>query len=165
MAKSLLRTNDDIAEIYARHVQTVYRVCFTYMKNAADTEDAVSETFIKLLKAAPLFDGEEHEKAWLIRTAANVCKDNLKHWWRKREDLAEYAEKLETHDFFFKDDVTDAIFKLPEKYKSVVYLYYFEGYTGAEIAEMLRKPHSTIRNYLREARNILRERLGEIHEE
>jgi RNA polymerase sigma-70 factor (ECF subfamily) len=165
MAKSSLRTNDEAAEIYARHVQTVYRVCFTYMKNAADTEDAVSEAFIKMLKASPSFETHEHEKAWLIRTATNVCKDFLKHWWRKREDLADYAEKLETCDYFYPDDVTDAIFKLPDKYKTVVYLYYFEGYSGEEIAQMLKKPHSTIRNHLREARNILRERLGEFHEE
>jgi len=80
MAKSLLRTDNEIAAIYTRHVKTIYRVCYTYMKNPADTEDAVSETFIKMIKSAPAFESEEHEKAWLIRTAVNVCKDVLKVW-------------------------------------------------------------------------------------
>ncbi|MDR1068438.1 MAG: RNA polymerase sigma factor [Clostridiales Family XIII bacterium] len=164
MEKSCLRTNNEIAEIYQRHVKTVYRVCFTYLKNAADTEDATADTFVKMMRSAPAFESGEHEKAWLIRTAINVCKDSLKHWWRRREDVASYSETLKTEETFETDGVIDAVTGLPDKYKSVVYLYYFEGYTGVQIAEMLHKPQSTIRNYLHEARNILRERLGDFDE-
>lgn len=74
MSKSLLRTDKEIAEIYKRHSKTVYRVCFAYMKNPADTEDAVQDTFFQLIKSGPAFESEEHEKAWLIRTATNICK-------------------------------------------------------------------------------------------
>ncbi|MCQ1528321.1 RNA polymerase sigma factor [Lutispora saccharofermentans] len=94
MAKSLLRTNNEVAEIYRRHVNTVYWVCFTYMKNPADTEDAVSETFLNLMKSGSAFESEEHEKSWLIRTATNVCKNLLKHWWRKNENLEDHSETL-----------------------------------------------------------------------
>jgi hypothetical protein len=73
MAKSLLRTDNEIAAIYTRHVKTIYRVCYTYMKNPADTEDAVSETFIKMIKSSPAFESEEHEKAWLTTTPLRVC--------------------------------------------------------------------------------------------
>ena len=75
MAKSLLRTDREIAEIYERHKKTVFRVCFAYMKNTADTEDAVQDTFFQLIKTGKPFESEEHEKAWLIRTATNICRN------------------------------------------------------------------------------------------
>ena len=82
MSKSLLRTDKEIAEIYKRHSKTVYRVCFAYMKNPADTEDAVQDTFFQLIKSGPAFESEEHEKAWLIRTATNICNSpkSIRPW-------------------------------------------------------------------------------------
>ncbi len=160
MSKSLLRTDKEIEEIYERHRMTVYRVCFAYMKNPADTEDAVQETFIRLIDKNPKFESEEHEKAWLIRTATNVCKDELKHWRRKNENIDDYPE-LQTEDAIKTDDVFQAVMELPDKYKTVIYLYYYEGYDSAEIAGVLKKPKSTVRNHLHEARNLLKERLGE----
>ena len=164
MKNPLLRTDKEITELYARHKSTVWRVCFAYLKNPADTEDAVSETFIRLIKSAPAFESAEHEKAWLIRTASNVCKNQLKHWWRKREDIERFydlpdRERIETND------VLEAVLALPNRYKAAVYLYYYEGYTGAEIAGILKKPQSTVRNQLREARAILKERLGDDFDE
>lgn len=164
MSKSLLRTDKEIAEIYTRHGKTVYRVCFAYMKNPADTEDAVQDTFFRLIKIAPVFDSEEHEKAWLIRTAANICKNVLRHWWRRRENIEDFYN-LESSDKIETDDVFSAVTELPEKYKTVVYLYYYEGYTSVEIADILKKPQSTVRNYLHESRAILKERLGDDFDE
>lgn len=164
MAKSLLRTDKEIADIYKRHSKTVYRVCFAYMKNPADTEDAVQDTFFQLIKSGPFFESEEHEKAWLIRTATNICKNVLKHWWRRRENIEDFHD-LESPEEMGTDDVFQAVMGLPDKYKTVVYLYYYEGYTSVEIAGILKKPQSTIRNYLHEARVILKERLGDILDE
>ena len=160
MSKSLLRTDKEIEEIYERHRITVYRVCFAYMKNPADTEDAVQETFIKLINNVPKFESEEHEKAWLIRTASNICKNELKHWRRNNENIDDHLE-LQTENEIKTDDVFQAVMGLPDKYKTVIYLYYYEGYDSAEIAGILKKPKSTIRNYLHEARKLLKERLGE----
>ena len=92
MSNSLLRTDKEIAEIYTRHSKTVYRVCFAYMKNPADTEDAVQDTFFQLIKSGPAFESEEHEKAWLIRTASNICKDVLRRWWRRRENIEDFHD-------------------------------------------------------------------------
>lgn len=150
----------DIEAIYKRHVQTVYRVCFAYMKNPADTEDAVQETFFRLIRRQPHFENPEHEKAWLIRTASNICKNELKHWRRKQADLDAHAD-LPAPEQTESGDIMDAIMSLSERCKTVIYLYYYEGYQTAEIAKMLRKPHSTIRNHLREARLLLKERLGD----
>lgn len=160
MPRSLLRTDKEIAEIYERHSKTVYRVCFAYMKNPMDTEDAVQETFVRLITKSPRLESEEHEKAWLIRTAANICKDELKHWWRKHENIDDHLD-LQAEDMPKTDDVFQAVMQLPDKYKTVIYLYYYEGYDSVEIAKILKKPKSTIRNHLREARNLLKERLGE----
>ena len=159
MANSLLRTDKEIAEIYERHKITLYRVCFAYMKNHADTEDALQETFYRLIRKGPPFKSEEHEKAWLIRTATNLCKNSLRHWWRKRRSLEDY-EAPQTNGNVEISDTLSAVMELPEKYKTVVYLYYYEGYNSAEIARTLGKPGSTIRNYLHEARQALREKLG-----
>ena len=157
--KPLSRTDKEIAEIYTRHVNTIYRICYTYMKNSSDTEDIVQETFIRLMKFGGSYESEEHEKAWLIRTAANLCKDYLKHWWRKRENLEDY-QNLQDDNNTKNDDTLEVVMSLPDKYKTVVYLYYYEGYTSVEISKILSKPQSTIRNYLHEARNILRTKLG-----
>jgi len=159
MTKSLLRTDNEIAEIYRRHKDTVYRVCFAFMKTPAETEDAVQDAFLQLIKAGPAFESEEHEKAWLIRTAANICKNILRHWWRKRESLEDY-ENLQGNGSIETDDVFGAVVGLPDKYKTVVYLYYYEGYDSVQISNILEKPQSTIRNHLHEARGVLREKLG-----
>ena len=159
MAKCLLRTDKEIVEIYERHIKTIYRVCFTYMKNPVDTEDAVQETFYKLIKYSAAFESGEHEKAWLIRTASNICKNTLRHWWQKREDYDNY-DNLQVGEGFQIDYTFEVVMGLPDKYKTVVYLYYYEGYNSVDISNILKKPQSTIRNYLHEARGILKERLG-----
>ena len=160
MSGSLLRTDKEIEEIYRRQIDAVYRVCFAYMKNPADAEDAAQETFFRLIRSGPVFENEEHEKAWLIRTASNVCKNALRHWWRRREDIEDHPE-LPSREDGAPDDVLRAVMALPPKYKTPVYLYYYEGYASSEIADILKKPASTVRSHLREARAILRERLGE----
>lgn len=159
MAKSLLRTDREIAEIYERNKKTVYRVCFAYMKNTADTEDVVQDTFFQLIKTGTAFESEGHEKAWLIRTATNICKNVLRHWWRKRENLEDYNNLRENENIEI-DNVFNVVMGLPDKYKTVVYLYYYEGYDSVEISKILNKPQSTIRNHLHEARSVLREKLG-----
>jgi RNA polymerase sigma-70 factor (ECF subfamily) len=159
----------NIESVYNTHVKTVYRVCFTYMKTHADTEDAVSETFIRLMRASPTLHSTEHEKAWLIRTAACVCKDLLKHSRRKHANLDDYADTLYAQNdavsLLEADEVARAVSELPDKYKAVVYLHYYEGYSSVQIARSLKKPDSTIRYFLSKARKILKERLGEDYEQ
>ncbi|MCL2106479.1 MAG: sigma-70 family RNA polymerase sigma factor [Oscillospiraceae bacterium] len=159
MPKSLLRTDKEIAEIYQRHVQAVYRLCFAYMKNPADAEDAVSDTFYRMIKSGPVFDSEKHEEAWLMRTAGNLCKNNLKHWWRRNENWEDHAHLRDNADAG-TDSTLEAVMALPDKYKAVVYLFYYARYSGEEIAAILRKPQSTVRSHLREARSILKRKLG-----
>ncbi len=164
LPKSSGRGAKEWEEIFDRRVDMVWKICFAYMKNRTDVEDAVQNTFLQLIKADPVFENEEHEKAWLIRTASNICINTLKHWWRKREDIAGHEPELyeEAAD---TGEVWEAVRALPPKYRTVIYLRFVEGYSGEEIARILRKPSSTIRNQVRTARAMLRERLGDDYDE
>lgn len=149
------KSSQNIEEIYERHADMVYSVSFSYLKNAEDTKDIVSEIFLKLLQKRVNFHDAEHEKAWLLRTTINLCKDYLKHWRRKNENIDDYAN-LESENPFYIDETYKAVMELPERYKAVIYLHYYEGYTTKEISKILKKPQSTILSHLREARKQLK---------
>lgn len=157
-------TDDDIQRVYRQHVDAVYRVCYGFMKNNADAEDAVQETFLKLLQSGDKqdFENEQHERAWLIVTASNICKNNLKSWTRqKRKEVEDMGELPETaEDSRRTNPVLEAVLGLPEKYKAVIYFYYYEEYSTAEIAKALGKKESTVRSLLRRGRAVLEKKLG-----
>src|SRR5690625_2373996 len=155
MRRSLLRTDEELKQIYNRHADTIYRVCFMYMKNRHDTEDMVQNTFIRLLKDQTAFENTEHEKAWLIRTATNLCKDFFKRWWTRKVSLKN--EAIEVVEVPFKiDETLSKVMALPSKYKTAIYMYYYEGYTTVDIAKILNKKESTIRSHLYTARQRLK---------
>lgn len=155
MGHSLLRTDEELSRIYHRHVKTVYRVCFMYMKNSHDTEDMVQNTFLRLMRDNTRFESEEHEKAWLIRTATNLCKDHFRHWWTKRLGMDAVADVV-AEDALVIDETLNKVLMLPSKYKTAVYLYYYEGYSTVEIAKILGKNASAVRSWLHAARKLLR---------
>ena len=156
---SLLRTDKEIIAIYDRHVDTVYRICYSFMKNTPEAEDMVQETFLKLIVSGTVFRDERHEKAWLIVTASNLCKDSLKKWWRKNESLDE-SLPFAVSRTDEKQEVMDALLRLPKDYKTVVYMHFYEGYTTAEIASWLNIPHATVRTRLARAKKQLKTILG-----
>lgn len=155
----LQRTGKKITEIYNRQVNTVYRICFSFMKNTADTEDMVQETFLRLIRSNIVFQSEEHEKAWLIVTASNLCKDTLRKWWRKAENIDDHTASICTPPLEI-DHILEAILNLPANQKTPLYMYYFEGYSTDDIATYLKCPASTVRSRLARARKALRHELG-----
>ena len=156
---SLLRTDKEIIQIYNRQVDTVYYVCYSFMKNKPETEDMVQETFLRLITSGMAFENERHEKAWLIVTASNLCKDALKRWYRRDECIDDHYD-LAGDDDQRDNPVLDAILSLPQDYKTVVYMYYYEGYSTGEIARHLNCPHATVRTRLARARKLLKTMLG-----
>ncbi len=144
-----------IEEIYKRHFDMVYRISFSYLKNPADAEDATADVFARLLRKNMTFQNADHEKAWLIRTTVNICKDSLRHWWSRRAPIDDGVEPADASSFE-PDETLQAVMELPTRYKDVIYLYYYEGYTSREVADILKKPHSTVRGHLREARERLK---------
>ena len=156
---ALQRTGKEITEIYNRQVDTVYRICFSFMKNVPETEDMVQETFLRLISSPVVFQSEAHEKAWLIVTASNLCRDTLKKWWRKTENIDDPTLGLKQPPFEI-NEVLAAILELPHDQKTVVYMYYYEGYSTADIASYLRCPRATVRSRLSRARKNLKMKLG-----
>lgn len=148
-------------ETYRRQVSRVYRLCYVYLQNAADAEDAVQTVFLKLFEASIRFEDSEHEKAWLITATKNHCRDRLRAWWKRgRVDWDTLPEPVAATSDADGGEVLAKLFALPEKYRIVLYLYYVEEYPVKEIAKMLGRNESTVRSQLERARNKFREELG-----
>lgn len=143
-----------------RYADLVRRVCMIHLKNHADTEDIFQTVFLKYVTGTTEFESEEHEKAWFIRVTINACKDLLRCFFRCRtvslDDLLEQPDQVpEDHR-----EVLEAVLALPDKYRDVVYLHYYEGYTAPEIGTILHKNPNTVYTLLTRARDELRKMLG-----
>ena len=128
----------------------------------AEAEDCTEDVFVKVLTGDFVFQDETHEKKWLTVTAINLCKDRLKHWWRRQVTAIDEAAEIPDENAASFDETLEAVKRLPVKYKDVIYLYYYMDYKTEEIAGMLKKPPSTVRNHLREARECLRRQIGDV---
>lgn len=144
-----------VQDIYDKYFDTIYRICFLYMKNEADTLDAVQETFLRLMQSHFTEYSEEKTKAWLIVTASNYCKKQLGHWWRKKKEVFEET-MLEDVAEKTLHPVVEAVHTLPKKYRILIYLYYYEGYKTGEIGSMLGISASTVQTRLAKARKLLK---------
>lgn len=148
-------TKEYFGEFYEKYFDLVFRTCYTYMKSRSDAEDATEDVFVKALTGHYSFNDEAHEKKWLVAVAVNLCKDRLKSWWRKKTTSVE-DDVFELPSSDKRDETLEEVLALPTKYKDVVYLHYYLGYKTDEIADILKKPPSTVRNNLKEARDILK---------
>ena len=151
--------NYDVAtEALKNYADMVRRICFIYLRNYTDVEDAFQDVFLKLLQSDIKFENEEHIKAWLCRVAINKCKDTTKSFFRK------YVTSIDDIEIPFEDkvesDVMNAVLSLPPKYKDVVYLFYYEDYTVPEMAKLLNMKENTIYSNLHRARELLKKELG-----
>ena len=137
----------------------ILRLSYTYLKSTADAQDICQTVFLKLLTSPRSFESPEHEKAWIIRVTINKCKDLLKSFFRSRTIPIDELPFLQSEKSDHAEGVMEAVLSLPKKYKDVVYLYYYEGYSAVEIAEMLNKNANTVYTLLARARNMLKEKL------
>lgn len=146
-----IRSREEVASLYRRHIKMVYQICMMLMKNRPDAEDAAQNVFRKVMEDPKPFHDPEHEKAWFIVTARNECKNQLKHWWRTKRVGEEDLEHL-TWERPEDGELWEYILSLPEKYRMVLYLHYYQGYSTLETAEILGKNPSTVRTWLVQAR-------------
>lgn len=151
-------SREEIAGIYRRQFKMVYQVCLVLMKQAPDAEDAAQTVFRRVMERDTPFRDPEHEKAWLIVTARNECRDQLKHWWRSRREDSAVLDSLAWEQ---PEDglVWEQVAALPDKHRLVLYLHYYQGYATDEIARMLGDNPSTVRSRLVQARKKLKLRL------
>lgn len=140
----------------------VLRMAYSYLHNMTDVEDIVQETMIRFLNAAPAFESPAHEKAWLLRVAANLSKNRIAYnKIRQSDELNEEITAEEAEDLSF---VWEAVKQLPPTQSEVVHLFYHEGYSTAEIAELLKRKETTVRSDLKRARERLRAILKEAYD-
>lgn len=155
-----MRSEQETLRAIERYSDTVRRLCMIRLKNDADTEDIFQTVFLKYVLSSVSFESEEHEKAWFIRVTINACKDLLKGFFRSRttslEEITERPAALPP-DY---SDVWDAVFSLPQKYRDVVYLHYFEGYTAPQVSRILGRNVNTVYTLLNRSRQALKEKLG-----
>lgn len=146
------QTAERLLKEYGNHV---LRLAYSYLHNMQDAEDILQETLIRYLQSAPDFQSSEHEKAWLLRVAANLSKNRIDYnRIRETDELDEKLQEEEREDLAF---VWEAVRELPENYREVIHLYYYEGYSAKEIAKLLQSRESTVRSNLKRGREKLKE--------
>ncbi len=155
-----MRSEQEVNRAIEQYSDMIRRLCMIHLKNYHDTQDIFQTVFLKYVLSSVVFENEEHEKAWFIRVTVNACKDLLKNFFRTHivsiDELTEQPSVLSSDNI----DVLEAVQSLPQKYKNVVYLHFYEGYTAPEIGKILSKNVNTIYTYLTRSKKILREKLG-----
>ena len=142
-----------------RYADMVRRLCLIHVKNQADSEDVFQTVFVKYVLSSAVFENDEHEKAWFICVTINACRDLLRSFFRSRTVPLEELIDLPAEESDTKE-VLGAVLELPEKYRDVVYLHYFEGYTALEIGQLTKKNVNTVYSLLTRSKKLLREKLG-----
>ena len=155
-----MRSEQETAEAIDRHADMVRRLCLIHLKNQADSEDVFQTVFMKYALSSVVFENEEHEKAWFLRVTINACRDLLRSFFRSRTVPLEELIELPDETSGDSREVLRAVLELPDKYREVVHLHYFEGYTAPEIAGLMRKNVNTVYSLLARAKKLLRGRLG-----
>lgn len=157
----MLFTDAQFTCLVDKYIDTVFRVALNYLKVPADAEDITQSVFEKLLRQRNEFESDDHIRHWLIRVTINECKHLLRSPWRKVGNLDDYARTIpfETTE---QSDLYLSAMELPKKYRLPIYLYYYEGYSTKEIAEILKIPNGTVCTNLRRGRELLKKHLLEV---
>lgn len=137
--------NEYIEKAVENYSDAMLNAAYSILKSTADAEDVVQEAFLKYIRKRPVFNSDEHEKAWLIRVTINTAKDMLKSSERKNLPICEdilYNQIDESQKT--ANSVLECVFNLEEKYRIVIHLYYYEEYSLKEIASILQLPLATV---------------------
>ena len=136
------------------YMDMVFRVAYGYVKSGTDADDVTQAVFLRLWKYRPALENESHARAWLLRVTVNESKRLLCAPWRRHASLEDcdcpvFPSQAHT-------ELMDAVLRLKPKYRTAIYLYYYEGLSTEEIAEALVMPRSTVLTHLRRAREQLK---------
>lgn len=148
----------NIREAVMKYSDTLYKICIVILCNEQDAQDAIQDTFCRYLEKKPKFYDEEHEKAWLIRVATNICRDMIR--FRLRHPKISIDELENTLIAPEQKETLKELLELPLKQKTVVYLHYVEGYQVKEIADILGITESAVKTRLLRGRRQIRESLN-----
>ena len=149
-----VRPADEIERVVKKYSNMLFRICLVMLCREQDAEDALQDTFLKYISKAPAFNDAEHQKAWLIRVATNICNDmgrfRLRHNHVNINDLSDYYETEESAD------ILEAVLLLPQKYKIVIHLHYVEGYDMGSISEITGISIAATKKRLQRGREMLK---------
>ena len=155
-----MKSAEDLNRVMETYADMVRRICLVHLKNQHDTEDVFQEVYMKYMLYEGLFESDEHEKAWFARVTINACTDWLRilsrRKWVPLDIINEEQEVLDSTS----SEILEVVLKLPEKYRNVIYLFYYEGYSAVEIAKILERKENTIYTWLARAKELLRNNLG-----
>ena len=158
-----MRSEAELNAAMEQYADTVKRICLYRLHCREDTEDVFQEVFLKYYLSQEAFSSPEHENAWLIRVTINACKDHLKYLFRHRtvplETLAQESLPAESES----GQVLSALLSLQKKYRDVLYLHYYEGYSAREIGRILGKKENTVYSLLSRGRQQMQDILGGNH--
>ena len=149
-------TDAYIEAVVRKYSPALLRAAFSVLRNTADAQDAAQEAFLRLLEKRPAFNDGQHEKAWLLRVTINIAKN--------MRSAAARTEPIEENTAFVYEEYSEtlnAVLSLPVKYRTVIHLYYYEGYSIKEIAAILEVPAATVGTILSRGREKLRTMLKE----
>ena len=150
-----------VQELMKQYQNNLYAVAFNVCKNAEDAEDVVQDTFIQYYTSEKKFESEQHIRAWLIRVVINKAKNMNRTFWRQnKQSLEDYMETL-TFETPESENLFETVMNLPDKYRIVIHLFYYEDYTIREIAEILQISESNVKVRLSRGRTLLKEKLQE----
>lgn len=146
-----------IEEPFHQYKDAVYRLALSYTKSAADAEDVCQSVFVKMMEQSHIAPGKE--KAWLLKTTANTCKNLLRSsWWRKSSPLDDSVPSSFSPEYA---DVYQAVMGLDPKYRVVIYLHYYEEYSTKEISQLLHITQTAVTTRLSRGREMLKTTLKE----
>ena len=149
----------DIMEICTKYGDRLYAAAFNITRQRQDAEDAVQEALLRLFRSDKEFESEEHIKAWLIRVTINIAKSTCTSFWhRNRVPYEDYMDEIPFEDESDRD-LMEAVLSLPDKYRIIVHLYYYEGYKTREIADTLKLSENTVKTRLLQSRKLLKTKL------
>lgn len=149
----------DAVEVIKEYSDMVFRLAFARTGNQSDAQDIMQEVFLKYIQDDTMFEDKEHLKAWLIRVTINAAKNLMTSAWQRRTAQLEEADAVVV-EIKEKSSVYYAMLELPEKYRDILHLFYYEDYSIEEISQILEMNESTVKSRLRRGRQKLKEILG-----
>lgn len=144
----------NIEEAVAAYSNMLYKICIVMLCNEQDAQDAIQETFCRYLEKKPDFTDSEHEKAWLIQVVTNICRDMLR--FRSRHPKVSINEITDSYTSADDRDILTELLDLPIRHRTVIYLYYVEGYQVREVASLLKISEHAVKKRLQRGRQQLR---------
>lgn len=158
-----LYAGDSLETVVDLYGKMIYRLAYAKTSNIHDSEDIMQEVFLryaKIGKEGKIFENEEHRKAWLLRVTVNCSKNAMNLSWHRRRSAEQLDEKMtacgsEIEKADIKLSVLEAVASLPEKYRVIVHLYYYEELSTGEISDIAGISENTVRTRLHRAREKL----------